>query len=71
MSIHEVAAALPPIDLIFEATGNAAPGFAAMEILGNNGVLVLLSGASRTGRTDRAGGGDQRQLAARQQGGGR
>jgi glucose 1-dehydrogenase len=46
-SIHEVAAALPPIDLIFEATGNATPGFAAMEILGNNGVLVLLSGASR------------------------
>jgi threonine dehydrogenase-like Zn-dependent dehydrogenase len=45
-SIQEVAAALPPIDLIFEATGNAAPGFAAMEILGNNGVLVLLSGAS-------------------------
>ena len=37
---------MPPIDLIFEATGNAAPGFAAMEILGNNGVLVLLSGAS-------------------------
>jgi threonine dehydrogenase-like Zn-dependent dehydrogenase len=46
-SMQEVAAALPPIDLIFEATGNAAPGFAAMEILGNNGVLVLLSGASR------------------------
>jgi glucose 1-dehydrogenase len=45
-SVQEVAAALPPIDLIFEATGNAAPGFAAMEILGNNGVLVLLSGAS-------------------------
>jgi threonine dehydrogenase-like Zn-dependent dehydrogenase len=47
MSIHEVAAVLPPIDLIFEATGNAAPGFAAMEILGNNGVLVLLSGTGR------------------------
>jgi glucose 1-dehydrogenase len=47
VSIHEVAAALPSIDLIFEATGNAAPGFAAMEILGDNGVLVLLSGASR------------------------
>jgi threonine dehydrogenase-like Zn-dependent dehydrogenase len=47
MSIHDVAAALPPIDLIFEATGNAAPGFAAMEILGNNGVLVLLSAGSR------------------------
>jgi threonine dehydrogenase-like Zn-dependent dehydrogenase len=46
-SIPAVAAALPPIDLIFEATGSAAPGFAAMEILGNNGVLVLLSGASR------------------------
>ena len=46
-SIHEVAASLPPIDLIFEATGSAEPGFAAMEILGNNGVLVLLSGASR------------------------
>ena len=45
-SIQEVAAALPPIDLIFEATGSAAPGFAAMEVLGNNGVLVLLSGAS-------------------------
>jgi threonine dehydrogenase-like Zn-dependent dehydrogenase len=45
-SIQEVAAGLPPIDLIFEATGNAAPGFAAMEVLGNNGVLVLLSGAS-------------------------
>jgi glucose 1-dehydrogenase len=45
-SIPEVAAALPPIDLIFEATGSAAPSFAAMEILGNNGVLVLLSGAS-------------------------
>jgi glucose 1-dehydrogenase len=45
-SIQEVAAALPPIDLIFEATGSGAPGFTAMEILGNNGVLVLLSGAS-------------------------
>jgi threonine dehydrogenase-like Zn-dependent dehydrogenase len=47
MGIGEVAAALPPIDLIFEATGNAAPGFAAMEILGNNGALVLLSGTGR------------------------
>jgi glucose 1-dehydrogenase len=46
-SIQEVAATLPPIDLIFEATGNAGPGFAAMEILGNNGVLVLLSGTGR------------------------
>jgi threonine dehydrogenase-like Zn-dependent dehydrogenase len=46
-SIQEVSATLPPIDLIFEATGNAAPSFAAMEILGNNGVLVLLSGTGR------------------------
>ena len=46
-SMREVAAELPPIDLIFEATGSAEPGFAAMEILGNNGVLILLSGASR------------------------
>jgi len=46
-SIREVAAELPPIDLIFEATGNAEPGFAAMEILGNNGVLILLSGTGR------------------------
>jgi threonine dehydrogenase-like Zn-dependent dehydrogenase len=45
-SVQEVVEGLPSIDLIFEATGNAAPGFAAMEILGNNGVLVLLSGAS-------------------------
>src|SRR5918997_5837091 len=46
-SIQEVAADLPPIDLIFEATGSAEPGFAAMEILGNNGVLILLSGTGR------------------------
>jgi glucose 1-dehydrogenase len=46
-SIREVAATLPPIDLIFEATGSAEPGFAAMEILGNNGVLILLSGTGR------------------------
>jgi threonine dehydrogenase-like Zn-dependent dehydrogenase len=45
-SIQEVAARLPSIDLIFEATGSAEPGFSAMEILGNNGILVLLSGAS-------------------------
>jgi threonine dehydrogenase-like Zn-dependent dehydrogenase len=30
-SIRDVAAQLPPIDLIFEATGSAEPGFAAME----------------------------------------
>ena len=70
-SIQEVAAALPPIDLIFEATGSAATG-------------VRRDGDSRqqrragpplrrleTGRADRAGGGHQRQPAARQQGGGR
>ncbi|HLL51517.1 MAG TPA: glucose 1-dehydrogenase [Thermomicrobiales bacterium] len=46
-SIRDVAAQLPPIDLIFEATGSAEPGFAAMEVLGNNGVLILLSGTGR------------------------
>ena len=34
---------VPPIDLIFEATGSAAVVFQAMEVLGNDGVLVLLS----------------------------
>ena len=43
-SIRDIAAELPPLDLIFEATGSAEPGFAAMEILGNNGVLMLISG---------------------------
>jgi threonine dehydrogenase-like Zn-dependent dehydrogenase len=33
----------PPIDLIFEATGVATVPFQAMEVLGNDGVLVLLS----------------------------
>ena len=41
--IAETAAALPNIDLILEATGHAEPAFQAMEVLGNNGVLVLLS----------------------------
>jgi threonine dehydrogenase-like Zn-dependent dehydrogenase len=43
-NLREVAAGLPPLDLIFEATGSAAPAFAAMEVLGNNGALILLSG---------------------------
>jgi glucose 1-dehydrogenase len=42
-SLAEIAAGLPPVDLIFEATGVADLTFAAMEVLGNNGVLVLLS----------------------------
>jgi threonine dehydrogenase-like Zn-dependent dehydrogenase len=42
--LTEVAAGLPPIDLVFEASGRSAPAFAAMEVLGNNGVLMLLSG---------------------------
>ncbi|MFN8592205.1 MAG: glucose 1-dehydrogenase [Thermomicrobiales bacterium] len=42
--LRSLAAALPSIDLIFEASGRAQPVFAAMEVLGNNGVLVLLSG---------------------------
>ncbi len=42
--LKEIAAELPPIDLILEASGRPDPLFPAMEILGNNGVLVLLSG---------------------------
>jgi threonine dehydrogenase-like Zn-dependent dehydrogenase len=41
--LAEVAAALPSIDLILEATGVSAVAFQAMEVLGSNGVLVLLS----------------------------
>lgn len=39
-----VAADLPPIDLILEASGRPDPFFPAMQMLGSNGVLVLLSG---------------------------
>jgi threonine dehydrogenase-like Zn-dependent dehydrogenase len=42
-SLAEIAAGLPPVDLIFEATGVADLAFDAMEALGNNGVLALLS----------------------------
>ncbi|HEX5500028.1 MAG TPA: glucose 1-dehydrogenase, partial [Thermomicrobiales bacterium] len=42
-TLAEIAAGLPPVDLIFEATGVADLAFDAMEILGANGVLVLLS----------------------------
>lgn len=42
--LKEVAADLPPLDIIIEASGRPEPVFAAMEILGNNGVEVLLSG---------------------------
>lgn len=41
---------LPNIDIIFEASGDSEPAFSAMSLLGNNGVLVLLSltGTDRT-----------------------
>lgn len=39
-----IAADLPPIDLILEASGRPGPLFPAMGMLGANGVLVLLSG---------------------------
>lgn len=42
-SLTEIAAELPRIDLIFDAAGSAALAFEAMGVLGNNGVLVLLS----------------------------
>ncbi|HEU0116564.1 MAG TPA: hypothetical protein VFQ80_17870, partial [Thermomicrobiales bacterium] len=42
-SLADIAAGLPPVELMFEATGVANLAFDAMEILGANGVLVLLS----------------------------
>ncbi len=47
--LRQVAADLAPPDIMFEATGVAGVAFEAMELLGNNGVLVLLS---LTGGTD-------------------
>jgi threonine dehydrogenase-like Zn-dependent dehydrogenase len=44
IALEDLAADLPPLDLIVEATGSSEPVFTAMEILGNNGVLALLSG---------------------------
>lgn len=42
-SAKELARSLPNVDVIFECTGNSEPVFAGMSLLGNNGVLVLLS----------------------------
>lgn len=41
--LRQVTADLAPPDIIFEATGVADMAFEGMELLGNNGVLVLLS----------------------------
>lgn len=42
-SISDLKAAIPSVDLIVECTGSSAPLGDAMHLLGNNGVLVLLS----------------------------
>jgi glucose 1-dehydrogenase len=42
-SYEELASSLPNVDLIIEASGASAPVADAMKVLGNNGVLVLLS----------------------------
>jgi threonine dehydrogenase-like Zn-dependent dehydrogenase len=42
-SLAGIATTLPPIDVIFECSGNARVAFDATRVLGNNGVLVLLS----------------------------
>jgi threonine dehydrogenase-like Zn-dependent dehydrogenase len=39
----ELAASLPNIDLILESSGSSAVVFESMKLIGNNGVLVLLS----------------------------
>ena len=49
-TLFEVQKQMPPIDLAIEATGAASVAFSAMQILGRNGVLCLLSvtGGART-----------------------
>jgi threonine dehydrogenase-like Zn-dependent dehydrogenase len=42
-TLFDVQKQLPPIDLAIEATGAASVAFSAMQILGRNGVLCLLS----------------------------
>ena len=42
-SAAELAASLPNIDLVIESSGSSAVVFECMQLLGNNGVLVLLS----------------------------
>ncbi|MEZ4563610.1 MAG: glucose 1-dehydrogenase [Thermomicrobiales bacterium] len=46
--LHKVGADLPSIDLILEASGRQGPFFPAIQMLGANGVLVLLSGMRRS-----------------------
>jgi glucose 1-dehydrogenase len=46
--LRELAADLPPIDVIFECSGNGGMVAEAAQVLGNNGVLVLL-GITPTG----------------------
>jgi threonine dehydrogenase-like Zn-dependent dehydrogenase len=43
MSIAELTSSLPNVDLIIEASGASEPIAGALSLLGNNGVLVLLS----------------------------
>jgi threonine dehydrogenase-like Zn-dependent dehydrogenase len=42
-TLADVAGQLPPIDLAIEATGAASVVFSAMQLLGRNGILCLLS----------------------------
>ena len=41
-STRDLSQSLPPADVIIECTGSSEPVFMAMELLGNNGVLVSL-----------------------------
>jgi threonine dehydrogenase-like Zn-dependent dehydrogenase len=43
LAAEELASSLPNIDLIIESSGSSALAFESMKLLGNNGVLVLLS----------------------------
>ena len=50
-SVESLKEELPSVDVIIECTGSTAPLASAMQLLGNNGVLVLLSGTG--GRAER------------------
>jgi threonine dehydrogenase-like Zn-dependent dehydrogenase len=51
-TLFDVHAAMPPVDLAMEATGAASVVFDAMQILGRNGVLCLLSVTGGSGTAE-------------------
>ena len=52
MPLEQAAAEYGPFDLMFEATGHSPMAFAAAQVLGKNGVLVLASVTGGDGTTE-------------------